>query len=51
MSKTIKLEDSVYNALDAARGKRETFSETVGKLIHVALIVQRTLHAPALSDL
>lgn len=33
MSKTIKLEDQVYEKLDTLRGKRETFSQIVGRLI------------------
>ena len=35
MSKTIKLEDQVYEALDAQRRKGETFSETVSWLLQV----------------
>ena len=33
MSKTIKVTDGVYIALEAIREKRETFSETVERLI------------------
>ena len=33
MSKTIKLEDQVYYQLDNLRGKRETFSDIVTKLL------------------
>ena len=33
MSKTIKLEDRVYYQLDNLRGKRETFSDIVAKLL------------------
>ena len=33
MSKTIKLEDQVYHQLDQLRGKRETFSDVVAKLL------------------
>ena len=33
MSKTIKLENQVYYQLDRLRGKRETFSEVVAKLL------------------
>lgn len=33
MSKTIKLENQVYFKLDSLRGKRETFSEVVAKLL------------------
>ena len=33
MSKTIKLEDKVYHQLDHLRGKRETFSDVVAKLL------------------
>ena len=51
MSKTIKLENAVYAGLDEARGKRETFSDAVAKLLLVAKITQRALHAPPLSDL
>lgn len=39
MSRTIRLEDSVYTALEAIRGKRETFSEAVGRLIALLLKV------------
>ena len=33
MSKTIKLEDKVYDQLEQLRGKRETFSDVVAKLL------------------
>lgn len=33
MSKTIKLEDQVYHQLDQLRGKRETFSDVVARLL------------------
>ena len=33
MSKTIKLEDQVYHRLDNLRGKRDTFSDIVAKLL------------------
>ena len=33
MSKTIKLENQVYDRLDRLRGKRETFSDVVAKLL------------------
>jgi predicted CopG family antitoxin len=33
MSKTIKLEDSVYLRLEGFRGKRETFSQAVDRLL------------------
>ena len=33
MSKTIKLEDKVYRRLDDLRGKRDTFSDIVAKLL------------------
>uniref|UniRef100_A0A6H1ZSG1 Putative antitoxin n=1 Tax=viral metagenome TaxID=1070528 RepID=A0A6H1ZSG1_9ZZZZ len=33
MSKTIKVEEKVYNRLDQLRGKRETFSDVVDKLL------------------
>lgn len=33
MSKTIKLEDAVYARLEGFRGKRETFSESVDRLL------------------
>ena len=35
MSKTIRLDDGVYIALDAIREKRETFSEVVERIIRV----------------
>ena len=33
MNKTIKLENQVYYRLDQLRGKRETFSDVVAKLL------------------
>jgi len=33
MRKTIKLEDKVYDQLDQLRGKRDTFSDVVDKLL------------------
>lgn len=33
MSKTIKLEDQVYNQLDDLRGKGDTFSDVVQQLL------------------
>ena len=33
MSKTIKLEDEVYKGLDDLRGKRDTFSQVVKRLV------------------
>lgn len=33
MSKTIKLEDQVYYRLEEVRGKRETFSQAVERLL------------------
>jgi len=33
MAKTIKLEDKVHQELEELRGKRETFSEAVARLI------------------
>jgi len=33
MSKTIRLEDQVYTRLETFRGKRETFSEAVDRLL------------------
>lgn len=35
MSKTIRLEDEVYNDLDEIREKRETFSQVVARIIRV----------------
>lgn len=35
MSKTIKLEDSVYTRLENFRGKRETFSQAVDLLLTI----------------
>lgn len=35
MSKTIKLEDSVYYRLEGFRGKRETFSQAVDRLLEM----------------
>ncbi|MBA7686612.1 hypothetical protein ES703_95062 [subsurface metagenome] len=36
MSKTIKLEDQVYNRLEELRGKRETFSQCVARLLEIS---------------
>lgn len=33
MSKTIKLEEKTYHQLDQLRGKRDTFSDIVAKLL------------------
>lgn len=35
MSKTIKVDDEVYNSLEAIREKRETFSKVVERLVKV----------------
>jgi len=35
MSKQIRLEDEVYDQLEAIRDKRETFSEVVARLIKI----------------
>ena len=35
MSKTVKLEDKTYQALEKFRGKRETFSGAVDRLITI----------------
>jgi len=45
MSKTVKLEDKVYHQLDQLRGKRETFSEVVLKLLAVKAGLDLTLNA------
>lgn len=43
MTHTIKLDDATYRALESIRQKRETFSETVARLIRAyAAIVQAT---------
>jgi len=34
MSKTIKLDDKVHRELEELRGKRETFSEAVARLVN-----------------
>lgn len=35
MDRTIKLREDVYNRLEEVRGKRETFSEAVGRLLFI----------------
>lgn len=45
MSKTIKLEDRVYDQLDQLRGKRETFSDIVRKLLDTKEGVDTTFRA------
>jgi len=44
MSKTIKLEDQVYHQLDNLRGKRETFSDIVAKLLTTKEGVDTMIH-------
>ena len=39
MSKTIKLDDQVYQKLDELREKRETFSEVVQRLLDLHLML------------
>ena len=40
MGKTIRLTDGAYIALDAIRGKRETFSEAVERIIKVYVTIK-----------
>lgn len=35
MSKTIRVENGVYNELEELRDKRETFSEVIGRLLSI----------------
>jgi len=35
MSKTVKLDDATYDKLERFRGKRETFSEAVERLLNI----------------
>lgn len=44
MSKTIKLEDQVYQDLDALRGKRETFSQAANRLIRLHTDVNKLVN-------
>lgn len=39
MSKTVKIDDQVYEDLDQFRGKGETFSDALAKLLHAARFV------------
>ena len=39
MSKSIKLQDDVYTCLDQARGKGETFSQVVDRLLDLRLML------------
>ena len=39
MSKSIKLQDDVYSNLDQARGKGETFSQVVDRLLDLRLML------------
>jgi len=39
MSKTIRVEDGVYIALDAIREKRETFSEVVERCVKTHILI------------
>lgn len=41
MSKSIKIEDDVYQDLDDMRGKRDTFSQVISRLIHAAALAHR----------
>jgi len=43
MSKTIKLDNQVHQDLEGLRGKRETFSEAVARLINFHREVSRLL--------
>jgi len=38
--KTVKLEEDIYNDLDRVRGKRETFSQAVARILNVYKTVQ-----------
>ena len=42
MSKAIKLDDQVYERLDRLRGKRETFSEVVARLLEIVEVVHKS---------
>lgn len=39
MAKTIRVDDETYAKLESARGKRETFSDVVGRLLSAYSIV------------
>jgi len=41
MSKSIKIEEDVYQDLDAMRGKRDTFSQVIARLIYAAAFSYR----------
>jgi len=41
MSKTIKLDEQVYQELDQLREKRETFSQAVGRLISLYQAIEK----------
>jgi len=41
MSKTVKLDDKVHSELEELRGKRETFSEVVARLVDVYRNIQK----------
>jgi len=40
MSKTIRVEDGVYNELEELRSKRETFSEVIERLLAIVRPLQ-----------
>lgn len=41
MSKSIKVDDKVYIDLENIRGKRETFSEAIARMINVARLASQ----------
>jgi len=41
MSKSIKVDDRVYQDLENIRGKRETFSEAIARMINVARLTSQ----------
>lgn len=43
MAKTIKLEDQVHRDLEELRGKRETFSEAVARLVNFHREITKTV--------
>lgn len=40
MSKTIRVEDQVYNDLEELRDKRETFSEVIARTVNAYITIQ-----------
>lgn len=50
MSKTIKLEEKTYRDLETTRAKRETFSQTVERLVKFYWVVSNMVYPPGYQE-